>query len=163
MIVILFSIDWEGEDFLYLIPIILIPILILIFLKNFINALFITFLIALFPVFALFIIDRGERNEKKVNEAGLEGQIGKVVETIKGQETGKIKIRGEYWWAKSLQGTSISQGEKVVVKDMERLTVIVEPLLRCPQCGRKYTRSTAPQTCECGGDLKIIKNGRTKE
>lgn len=153
----------EGEDFLYLVPIFILPFLIQIFIKSVAFALITAFLVLLFPIFMILFLSGKDKPEEKIEEAGLKGEIGKVVKTIKGKKKrGKIKIRGEYWWAKPLRNISLSPGEEVIVKDKRGLTVFVESLIRCPECGRSYAFSTAPQTCECGHKLKKAEKKKKK-
>ena len=52
------------------------------------------------------------------------GRRGKVVKTC--NPVGKTKIRGEWWNAESIDGREIEEGQEVVVRDIEGLTLIVE-------------------------------------
>lgn len=60
---------------------------------------------------------------------GVPAMIGReaVVKTWSGSE-GRVSIRGELW--RAVSAASLSPGERVVVEDVERLTLKVKPLPR---------------------------------
>jgi membrane protein implicated in regulation of membrane protease activity len=41
---------------------------------------------------------------------------------------GKVRVNGEIWNALSIDGTSIDEGETVIVRDIEGTLLIVKPL-----------------------------------
>lgn len=61
------------------------------------------------------------------NISSIEGDIGKVTKEINPIEgTGQIKISGEIWSAKSVDGSIISEGENVKVEKLEGVKAIVK-------------------------------------
>ena len=61
---------------------------------------------------------------------GVEGMIGlsgKTLEIL--NPYGQVKIRGEIWNAKSLEGV-VNKGEKVKILDVEGLEVLVRPVIK---------------------------------
>jgi membrane-bound ClpP family serine protease len=59
---------------------------------------------------------------------GAEGMIGLSGETLEVLNPyGQVKIRGEIWNAKSLEGV-VNKGEKVEILDIEGLEVLVRPV-----------------------------------
>lgn len=155
---VLWNTNLEGSDILYLGGILLLPFFILILIENVVFAVITAFSILLLSIFTIFFLFNRNISKERVKEAGLKGETGKVLETIKGRKKkGKIKIRGEIWWAEGILDTSLSPGEEVIVRDIKDFTVFVEPLIECPNCGRSYAFSNTPQTCDCGRRLKAAK------
>ena len=80
--------------------------------------------IALFGVFVVFIV-LARRAMKKPVSVGREAMIGQVgVATTDIAPDGMVKLKGELWRATSRQW--IRKGEKVVVKDLRGLVVVVK-------------------------------------
>ena len=81
-----------------------------------------------FAVFFFFAIGAVLRARKRRVQVGAEELIGKVTraETEINEEKGTIKIRGEIWNARTLDGETIKEREKVEIVDREGLTLIVK-------------------------------------
>ena len=79
-------------------------------------------------VFFFFAIGAVLKARKRRVQVGAEERIGKVTraETEINEEKGTIKIRGEIWNARTLEGEKIKEGEKVEIVDREGLTLIVK-------------------------------------
>ncbi len=79
-------------------------------------------------VFFFFAIGAVLKVRKRRAKVGAEELIGKVTraETEINEENGTIKIRGEIWNARTLEGETIKEGEKVEIVDREGLTLIVK-------------------------------------
>jgi len=79
-------------------------------------------------VFFFFAIGAVLKVRKIRAKVGAEELIGKVTraETEINEEKGTIKIRGEIWNARTLEGETIKEREKVEIVDREGLTLIVE-------------------------------------
>lgn len=90
-------------------------------------ALVVLVLVAVIPI--LFCLLVGEKDSKKVKEAGLAGEIGEVISEIKGKKKrGKVKVGGEIWWAIGESHQNLPPGREVIVRDIEGMTLIVERL-----------------------------------
>jgi membrane protein implicated in regulation of membrane protease activity len=75
------------------------------------------------------------------------GSEGTVVDTINGEENGRVKVGDTIWWAISSDGSIIEKGERIRVEGTSRdkLTVKVgriperktraRPTRKCPHCG----------------------------
>ena len=79
-------------------------------------------------VFFFFAIGAVLKVRKRRAKVGAEELIGKVTraETEINEEKGTIKIRGEIWNARTLEGETIKEREKVEIVDREGLTLIVK-------------------------------------
>ncbi len=79
-------------------------------------------------VFFFFAIGAVLKARKRRVQVGAEELIGKVTraETEINEEKGTIKIRGEIWNARTLEGETIKEREKVEIVDREGLTLIVK-------------------------------------
>ncbi|MCD6455239.1 MAG: nodulation protein NfeD [Methanophagales archaeon] len=79
-------------------------------------------------VFFFFAIGAVLKARKRRVQVGGEELIGKVTraETGINEEKGTIKIRGEIWNARTLDGETIKEREKVEIVDREGLTLIVK-------------------------------------
>ena len=77
---------------------------------------------AAFFLFAAAKIIRIRRKKPKVGE--LMGRTAKVIAEING-EGGLVKVRGEIWKAKSVNGEKVSEGETVEIVEREGLTLLV--------------------------------------
>lgn len=60
------------------------------------------------------------------NNDKLIGQLGEVVDEIGELENGKVKIQGQIWTARSLDGKSINLGELVLVEGIEGVKLLVK-------------------------------------
>jgi len=77
---------------------------------------------AAFFLFAAAKIIRIRRKKPKVGE--LMGRTAKVIAEIN-EEGGLVKVRGEIWKAKSVNGEKVSEGETVEIVEREGLTLLV--------------------------------------
>lgn len=80
---------------------------------------------AAFFLFAVGAVLVAKRRKAKVGAEDLIGKITKA-ETKIDADAGTIKTRGEIWNARTLDGETIIEGEKVVIVDREGLTLIVK-------------------------------------
>lgn len=65
----------------------------------------------------------------QTNVYSLEGKTGKVIEDIVPVDgTGKVKIEGEVWTAKSFNDMPIPNGTNVQIERIEGVKVIVKPI-----------------------------------
>jgi len=75
--------------------------------------------------FFLVIIGLGIRAQKKKPTTGIQGIIGEYGETLTVLDPdGRIRIHGESWSAKSLEGR-IEPGSRVLAEGLDRLTLLV--------------------------------------
>lgn len=79
---------------------------------------------ALFFIFALALAARAHRRKITTGEEGLVGEMGTVVDAIRGE--GKISVHGEIWTARS--GKPVKKGEKVIVRSVDGLVLEVSPV-----------------------------------
>jgi len=79
-------------------------------------------------VFFFFAIGAVLKVRKRRAMVGAEELIGQVTraETEISEDSGTIKIRGEIWNARTLDGKTIKEREKVEIVDREGLTLIVK-------------------------------------
>nr|CBH37539.1 conserved hypothetical membrane protein, containing NfeD-like domain [uncultured archaeon]CBH38949.1 conserved hypothetical membrane protein, containing NfeD-like domain [uncultured archaeon]CBH39534.1 conserved hypothetical membrane protein, containing NfeD-like domain [uncultured archaeon] len=80
---------------------------------------------AAFFLFAVGAVLVARRRKAKVGAEELIGKITKA-ETKIDADSGTVKTRGEIWNARTLDGETINEGEKVVIVDREGLTLIVK-------------------------------------
>ena len=78
------------------------------------------------PVMIRFL--HKEHNERLSNVDALIGRVGVVIEDIKGESNGYVKIDGDEWRAVSRDSSDILNGERVRVVKMDSLVVTVERL-----------------------------------
>lgn len=76
------------------------------------------------PVMIRFL--HKEHNERLSNVDALIGRVGVVIEDIKGESNGYVKIDGDEWRAVSCDSCDILNGERVRVVKMDSLVVTVE-------------------------------------
>ncbi|MBF1434239.1 MAG: NfeD family protein [Prevotella nanceiensis] len=76
------------------------------------------------PVMIRFL--HKEHNERLSNVDALIGRVGVVIEDIKGELNGYVKIDGDEWRAVSCDNSDILNGERVRVVKMDGLVVTVE-------------------------------------
>jgi membrane-bound serine protease (ClpP class) len=78
--------------------------------------------------FFFFAVGAVLKVRKRRAKVGAEELIGKVTkaETNIDEEGGTIKIQGEIWNARTVEGEKIEEGEKVEIVDREGLTLIVK-------------------------------------
>ena len=104
----------------------LLILLVLWFLKIPISLPIIIFLAVVFAVFA-FVMHKmvipAYRNKKTTGAEGMIGLEGKVIETL--MPNGLIKVKGEYWKAKSV-GKEVAVGENVEIVGLDGLTLMVK-------------------------------------
>ena len=70
-----------------------------------------------------------KRLDEKIQKTNVETVIGKVAiveEEIAPEKTGRVRLEGKIWTAKSEGSESIFAGERVVVKDIQGVTLTVE-------------------------------------
>ncbi|RCV64318.1 membrane-bound serine protease (ClpP class) [Methanophagales archaeon] len=79
---------------------------------------------AAFFLFAVGAVLVARRRKAKVGAEDLIGKETKA-ETEINADSGTVKTRGEIWNARTLDGETIKEGEKVVIVDREGLTLIV--------------------------------------
>jgi len=79
-------------------------------------------------VFFFFAIGAVLKMRKRRAKVGAEELIGKITkaETDIDEEGGTIKIRGEIWNARTVEGEKIKEGEKVEIVNREGLTLMVK-------------------------------------
>jgi membrane-bound serine protease (ClpP class) len=83
---------------------------------------------AVTALFFLFIVGLGIRAQQRKVVTGIEGLVGSTGEVIMPlAPAGTVKVQGEIWNAESLAGT-IEKGEKVRIKEMKNLTLLVEKI-----------------------------------
>lgn len=78
------------------------------------------------PVMIRFL--HKEHNERLSNVDALIGRVGVVIEDIKGESNGYVKIDGDEWRAVSCDSRDILNGERVRVVKMDSLVIMVERL-----------------------------------
>jgi integral membrane protein len=78
------------------------------------------------PVMIRFL--HKEHNERLSNVDALIGRVGVVIEDIKGESNGYVKIDGDEWRAVSYDSRDILNGERVRVVKMDSLVLTVERL-----------------------------------
>jgi len=74
----------------------------------------------------VFVISKGLMAQKRVPVTGLEGMIG-AVGVVKDPlaPRGRVLVKGEYWWALSIDGQPIETGEEIVVEKVENGKLLV--------------------------------------
>jgi len=78
-------------------------------------------------LFFLFLVTMGLRAQRAKPVSGKNALIGKFAETVAPLDLqGLVKISGETWNAVSLSG-KISENKKVIIKEIQGLTLYVEP------------------------------------
>jgi len=80
---------------------------------------------AVFFGFAVGAVLKARKRRVKVGGEELIGQVTRA-ETEINEDSGTIKIRGEIWNARTLEGETIKEREKVEIVDREGLTLIVK-------------------------------------
>ncbi len=83
-----------------------------------------TLLTAAFFVILLALGLKAQSKKKETGKEGLIGEKGKTVAKIEPPKKGKVKVHGEIWSATA--DSAIDEGEEVIVKEVEGLTVKVE-------------------------------------
>jgi membrane-bound serine protease (ClpP class) len=86
-----------------------------------VSIIFVLILVALL-IFMLYIF-LPQLRQPATGTEGMIGMSGKTIETL--NPTGMIKIKGEIWTAESING-KIESGEKIIVKKVNDLTLIVK-------------------------------------
>ncbi len=85
----------------------------------------ITVLIVFYIFFARSRIKKSlDITTKKTNMDLIMGKVARVVKPIKPHEPGQVKIEGEVWRAESAE--ELVEGQKVIVKSVSGVTVLVE-------------------------------------
>ena len=70
-----------------------------------------------------------KRMDEKIQKTNVETVIGKVAiveEEIAPQQTGRVRLEGKIWTARGIGKESIFAGERVVVTDIQGVTLTVE-------------------------------------
>jgi membrane-bound serine protease (ClpP class) len=80
---------------------------------------------AAFFFFAVGAVLKARERKVKVGGEELIGKVTKA-ETEINEDTGTVKLRGEIWNARTVEGETINEGEKVEIIDREGLTLIVK-------------------------------------
>ena len=78
------------------------------------------------PVMIRFL--HKEHNERLSNVDALIGRVGVVIEDIKGESNGYVKIDGDEWRAVTADGTAIERGVIVRITAIDSIIVTVEPI-----------------------------------
>ena len=78
------------------------------------------------PVMIRFL--HKEHNERLSNVGALIGRVGVVIEDIKGESNGYVKIDGDEWRAVTADGTAIERGVIVRITAIDSIIVTVEPI-----------------------------------
>ncbi|MCB0483327.1 MAG: NfeD family protein [Flavobacteriales bacterium] len=83
-------------------------------------------LLAFFTIRPL-ILKWGNTPDKKIstNSAALIGRTARVVQTIVGEEGGRVVIDGDEWKAVAPDGQTIKENQYVVIKDIDSIVLIV--------------------------------------
>tara|TARA_B100000902_G_C27299761_1_gene912101 strand:+ start:2166 stop:2594 length:429 start_codon:yes stop_codon:yes gene_type:complete len=68
------------------------------------------------------------KNTRKTNNAGLIGKKAVVVEEIKINSIGRVKIDGDIWQAKSIDGKDIKEGSLTNIESHDSIVLIVKKL-----------------------------------
>ena len=84
-------------------------------------------LISFFGIRA-FLNKWDKKNSKKTNNEGLIGKKAIVVEKIQGESIGRVKIDGDIWQAKSIDGKDIKEGSMTIIESHESIILIVKNL-----------------------------------
>lgn len=91
------------------------------------NSLIIIIVITFVAVLLFILIYKVAKVHKTKPKTGIEELRGLVVPVIEDLNPyGKVIVHGEIWKAKSIDGSIISKGSKVVILDVENLTLIVK-------------------------------------
>ncbi len=61
----------------------------------------------------------------KTNSESLIGETGIVTKAIEEYKTGIVKVKGQEWTAMSVSGTAIDENEKVVIKEIRGVKLLV--------------------------------------
>ena len=69
-----------------------------------------------------------KKNNKKTNNEGLIGKKAIVVEKINKNSIGRVKIDGDIWQAKSLDGSEINEGSMTLIESHDSIVLIVKNL-----------------------------------
>ena len=69
-----------------------------------------------------------DRRIQKTNVETVIGQVAFVEEEIPAGQTGRVRLDGKIWTAKSIGGDQIFAGERVTVRDIQGVTLTVERL-----------------------------------
>lgn len=87
------------------------------------------FIVVLFTAaFFIFVIGLGIKAQKRKPTTGVEGLIGEIGEAVTDlHPTGEIKIHGEIWKARSLEG-DLPKGSKITAVTINALTIHVKKL-----------------------------------
>ncbi|NMX21803.1 nodulation protein NfeD [ANME-1 cluster archaeon GoMg4] len=80
---------------------------------------------AVFFFFAVGAVLKARKRKVKVGGEELIGKVTKA-ETEINEDTGTVKLRGEIWNARTVEGETINEGEKVEIIDREGLMLIVK-------------------------------------
>ena len=70
-----------------------------------------------------------KRMDEKIQKTNVETVIGKVAiveEEIAPQQTGRVRLEGKIWTARCTGNESIFAGERVIVQDIQGVTLTVE-------------------------------------
>ena len=70
-----------------------------------------------------------KRMDEKIQKTNVETVIGKVAiveEEIRPEQTGRVRLDGKIWTARSTDRESIFAGERVIVKNIQGVTLTVE-------------------------------------
>lgn len=70
------------------------------------------------------------RERKPSTIDALKGQIGIVIETVSLAEKGLVKLNGELWTAKTNENKQFNIGEKVEIKGVDGVTLVIEEIER---------------------------------
>lgn len=99
-------------------------------------------LLIVVPIFLFSLRFYGVNESSKLEEAGVKGATGTVIKKIDGEKKkGKVRLRGEIWWAKTKPNTVISPEKQVLVKDIDGMTLIVEHIKEKPKQAESSKKS----------------------
>lgn len=65
---------------------------------------------------------------RKSNVDALIGRVGKVAEPIETDGFGRVQVDGDYWKAKTADGSPIESGQEVKIKSVDSTIIEVEPV-----------------------------------
>ena len=91
-------------------------------------------MVALSAVFFAAVISLAVRSQLRKPSTGPEGMVGESGEAVSDIDPrGKVRVHGELWDARS--DRPVRKGERVVVKGLDGMTLIVERPAESPQEG----------------------------
>ena len=95
--------------------------------KNVIMTLVIGFIVFEFVEHVIFPVFWSIKNRNKRSISGMTGMLGRAAKVIQWDKTeGQVFVNGELW--KAVSDAPLLKGDKVLVQEVEGLTLTVEPI-----------------------------------